>query len=164
MDNTLIKIDSHKIEYFLLNFFIALQTEITYDEYDFFLAPRGVQALDLEKAVEDYPGDLLPEYRKQRTYLSANLSKHETGSSNTYNKKLFVRLYRGYYVLNPKLSVWVNEKWVRIYELMNTEEVKVPGRRDRKIWLRGYWKQLQEGDDRRFRRRDRDDLYDYDDW
>lgn len=164
VDNSLIKINSHKIEYFLLNFFIALQHVIIYEKYDFFLSPKGVQAADLEKAVEDYPEALLPGYRKKRTYLSANLSKHEAGSGNPYNKKLFKRLYRGYYVLNPGLSVWVNEKWVKIYELMNSEEVKIPTRKERKTWLRGYWEELQEGDDPRFTRRDPFEEDHYYDW
>ncbi len=164
VDDCLIKIDSHKIEYFLLNFFIALQHLIVYEDHDFFLAPKGVKAGDLEKAVEDYPEIMLPEYRKKRTYLSANLSKHEAGSSNPYNKKLFLRLYRGYYVLNPGLAVWVNEKWVKVYELMNTEEVRVPAPDERKTWLRNYWNLLQKERARRHGRMgyyDEDDNYDW---
>ena len=164
VDDCLIKIDSHKIEYFLLNFFMALQQVIVYKDYDFFLAPKGVQAGDLEKAVEDYPEILLPEYRKKRTYLSANLSKHETGSSNPYNKKLFKRLYRGYYVLNPGLSVWINEKWVKVYELMNMEEVRIPTPEERKTWLCNYWVRLQEEADPRFTRKEAYDEYGYYDW
>ena len=96
--------------------------------------------------------------------MSANLSKHEIGSGNPYNKKLFKRLYRGYYILNPGLSVWVNEKWVKICELMNTEEVKIPSPKERKTWLRNYWEQLQEEDDPRFGRRDPYEENHYYDW
>ena len=144
IDDRLIKIDNHKVEYFLLNFFISLQSDIVGQCSDFFLAYRGVQAGDIHNAVKEYPDIFLPAFRKKRTYLSANLSKHEIDSKNPYNKKLFKRLYRGYYVLNPDLAVWVNDTWKNVYEIMQSDEVKVPTQEEKEKFLEEYRKQLRE--------------------
>jgi hypothetical protein len=144
IDDRLIKIDNHKVEYFLLNFFVSLQSDIVDKCSDFFLAYRGVQAGDIHHAVKEYPDTFLPGYRKKRTYLSANLSKHEIDSKNPYNKKLFKRLYRGYYVLNPDLAVWVNDAWKNVYEIMQSDEVKVPTQEEKEKFLEEYRKQLRE--------------------
>ncbi|MCK4749458.1 MAG: hypothetical protein KAT15_20530, partial [Bacteroidales bacterium] len=144
VDERLIKIDNHKIEYFLLNFFISLQPEIIDRCSDHFLASKGVQAGVIRDAVREYPVTFLPEFRKKRTYISANLSKHEINSSNPYNKKLFKRHYRGYYSLNPDLAIWVNDEWKNVYELMQSVEVKVPTQEEKEQWLEEYRKHLRE--------------------
>jgi hypothetical protein len=161
VDDRLIKIDKHKIEYLLLNFFISLQADIVGQCSDFFLAYRGVQAGDIQRTVIEYPDTFLPGYRKKRTYLSANLSKHEIDSKNPYNKKLFKRLYRGYYVLNPDLAVWVNDAWRNVYEIMQSDEVKVPTQKEKEKFLEEYRKQLRE--ERGWFNDEFDDEFD-DDW
>jgi len=67
-------------------------------------------------------------------------------------------------VLNPGLAVWVNEKWVKVYELMNMGEVSIPTPEERKTWLRNYWVRLQEEGDPRFTRKEAYDEYGYYDW
>lgn len=61
------------------------------------------------------PDNIVPRYRKKRTYISGLLSKNESDSQNPYCKKLFRSERQGWYVLNPKLSVQHSEKWVDIY-------------------------------------------------
>ncbi len=53
---------------------------------------------------------LLP--RKKRTYMLALLAKHEIESNNPYNKKIFKRISRGNYQLNPDLSILIDGNWV----------------------------------------------------
>ncbi|MCK5137361.1 MAG: UvrD-helicase domain-containing protein [Bacteroidales bacterium] len=144
VDDRMIKIDNHKIEYFLLNFFIALQEDVI-DECDIhFLAKRGVRAGNITRIVQAYPDTFLQAFRKKRSYLSSNLSKHEINSTNAYNKKLFKRLYRGYYELNPDLAVWVNDQWMNVYDMMQSEEVKVPTWEERDEFLKEYRRQFKE--------------------
>jgi ankyrin repeat protein len=144
VDDRLVKIDNHKIEYFLLHFFMALQDEIVDECNDFFLAEKGVKATNIARIVQKYTVAFLPEFRKKSTYLSSNLSKHEINSKNPYSKKLFKRLYRGYYELNPDLAVWVIDRWVNIYDVMQSDEVKVPTREERDKFLKEYMRQLKE--------------------
>jgi hypothetical protein len=63
---------------------------------------------DVMKLVECMPDEILPLYRRQRSYVNSVLAGNEMDSNNTGNKKLFKRVSRGYYVLNPSL-VYKNE-------------------------------------------------------
>ena len=84
----------------------------------------GFQTSDFLTAVEHYPTSILPDYRKQRTYLTSILSKNEFFSKNPYNRKLFVRLKQGYYLINPFLDVQIGEDWYNPYELLDIESFK----------------------------------------
>ncbi len=161
VDDRMIKIDNHKIEYFLFHFFIALQEDVI-DECDLhFLAKRGVRAGDIERVVQVYPDIFFQAFRKKRSYLSSNLSKHEIQSENSYNKKLFKRLYRGYYELNPELAVWVNDRWMNVYDMMQSKEVKVPTQEEKDAFMKEYYERIRE-ENRLLR--ERNDWYDeYDD-
>ncbi|MDA3893384.1 MAG: UvrD-helicase domain-containing protein [Salinivirgaceae bacterium] len=119
----LIKIPNRKMEYFLLNFMMTLQDAIIYkykieNEYD------GIKAGDIVNEISNYPDNLLEDYRKKRTYISSMLSKNEIESNNPYNHKLFVRVERGVYVVNPDLSVLHNDKWIPIYDFSIITETK----------------------------------------
>lgn len=101
--------------------------------------------------MKEYPDSFLQEFRKKRSYLSSNLSKHELDSTNLYSKKLFKRIYTGgFYELNPDLAIWVNDQWISVYDIMQAEEVKVPTQEEREAFVEAYEKQLRE--ERRQRR------------
>lgn len=123
VDDRMIKIDNHKIEYFLLNFFIALQS-ILVKKKKHHWEPDGVVASDIEEVVAEYPDTVLPDYRKKRSYISANLAKNEIDSSNPWNRKLFIRVERGYYVLNPGLEIFIENKWQNVYDIMRIEKIR----------------------------------------
>jgi hypothetical protein len=58
---------------------------------------------DIMKYVEAMPEEILPLYRRQRQYVNSVLSLHEVQRESPYNKKLFARVKRGSYILNPEL-------------------------------------------------------------
>ncbi|MCA1759843.1 MAG: UvrD-helicase domain-containing protein, partial [Bacteroidales bacterium] len=120
----MVKIPNRKMEYFLLNIFMALQDAIINDNRSVW-EERGVKAADLEKIIAAYPEVIMPDYRKKRNYISSLLAKNEIESNNPYNNSLFHRVERGIYCLNPDLSVLVEEKWVNIYELTGLTQVKI---------------------------------------
>lgn len=59
---------------------------------------------DVMRFVECVPDEILPPYRKQRQYVNSILSLHEVERDSPYNKKLFVRVKRGSYIVNPNLA------------------------------------------------------------
>ncbi len=120
----MVKITNQKMEYFLLNIFMSLQDAIISNSRSPW-EERGVKAADLEKVIEPYPETIMPDYRKKRSYLSSLLSKNEINSNNPYNSSLFLRVERGFYCLNPDLSVWVEDKWINVYELTGLVPVKL---------------------------------------
>ena len=123
VDDRLIKLDNHKIEYFLLNLFISLQVTIIQKIGRPFLA-QGVRAGDIEEIISKYPDTVLADYRKKRTYISANLAKNEIDGSNPWNRKIFMRIERGCYVLNPNLDILINDDWKNVYNIMKSEKAK----------------------------------------
>ncbi len=123
VDGRLIKIDNHKIEYFLLSFFISLQDVIATGNKNRWKS-KGIRAVDIEKTISSYPENIIPDYRKKRTYISANLSKNEKDGTNPWNRRLFIRIQRGYYVLNPDLEVLIDEKWKNVYDIMRIKKAK----------------------------------------
>jgi hypothetical protein len=58
---------------------------------------------DVMKFVECIPDEILPLYRRQRSYVNSVLAGNEIDSNNASNKKLFKRLRRGWYIVNPLL-------------------------------------------------------------
>lgn len=122
-DNRLVKIDNHKFEFILLNLFIALQKEWVKNRL--VSESFGLKADDLILAIEHYPENIMPLYRKQRAYISGILARNEIYREDTGNKKLFLRLERGYYTLNADLEIEVNESWVNVYDLIKSEKITI---------------------------------------
>jgi hypothetical protein len=120
----MVKIPNRKMEYFLLNIFMALQDVIIKNSRGHW-EEKGVKSTDIEKVIAQYPEVIMPAYRKKRNYISSLLAKNEIESNNPYNNGLFLRIERGYYCLNPYLSVWVEDKWVNVYELTGLTKVKI---------------------------------------
>jgi hypothetical protein len=58
---------------------------------------------DIMKFVECMPEEILPTYRRQRSYVNSVLAGHEIDRDSPSNKKLFKRTKRGCYILNPWL-------------------------------------------------------------
>jgi hypothetical protein len=93
VDGYLIKIDSHKIEYLLINFFIAVQSVILQKKMHY--QPMGILVDDINGNIQHFSEAVIPQYRKKREYLLSILAKHEIDSNNPYNKKIFKRMGRG---------------------------------------------------------------------
>jgi len=41
-----------------------------------------------------------------------------------YNRKLFLRVKLGHYIINPGLKIKVNEDWMSLYKLLNLTFIK----------------------------------------
>jgi hypothetical protein len=121
VDGQLIKIDSHKIEYLLINLFIAVQSMIIQTKQ--YHEEMGVKVDDLIGNIQHFSVAVMPAYRKKREYLLSLLAKHELGSLNQYNKKIFKRISRGYYLLNPELKILHNEEWTSIAGIFESHDL-----------------------------------------
>jgi len=142
VNGKMIKIDNKKIEYLLLNFFVALQ-EIIISKKNIDKEFTGITASDIVRVFASWPENILPEYRKKRTYISAGLSKSEIDSRNPWGRKILVRTERGFYLLNPDMELYVNEKWTNVYEIMRVERIKKlsPEEKD-KIRAKNFYERL----------------------
>ncbi|MCX6268060.1 MAG: hypothetical protein NTW16_11975, partial [Bacteroidetes bacterium] len=123
IDGQLIKIDQHKVEYLLVNLFIAVQSSIQQSKN--YYQAIGIQVDDFFKKLQDFPGNVVPPYRKKREYWLAILAKHEIHGNNPYNKKLFERIERGVYVLNPYMQVRCIDSWILVSQMINSHGISL---------------------------------------
>ena len=124
IDERLTKIDSRLGEFLLFHiFFATLRSRINRQYID--LVP--FTAVELAKIVASLPDSVIPEYRRQRPYISALLSKNEADSANPYCRKLFKRKRTGHYILNPKLAIRQKDIWPAVYSHVNIDLIPSSG-------------------------------------
>ena len=112
----LIKIDKHLMEFFLLNLVIAL----SYDRFsnENFYYASAFCADDFLEPLEKFPESVLLDRRKKRSYVSSVLSKNEVSRDDRYNRKLFFRVRRGYYIFNPELELKLRDTWIPLHTIV----------------------------------------------
>ena len=116
IEDRLVKLDAHLIEYFLFNAMLALmQHRLNYPKW----WRVGLSVEDFERPAAAFPEGVLPERRKRRQYLSGVLARNEILREYAHNRRLFARTSRGFYVLNPRLSWRVRDRWTPIYDRLN---------------------------------------------
>jgi hypothetical protein len=117
-DDRLLKIDSKQGEFLVFHIFFASFRQRINSGY---AETVPLTAVTIANILAFLPDSVIPAYRKKRAYVSALLSKNETGSTNPYGRKLFRRRRTGHYILNPKLSIRKKDDWIDIYQHANIE-------------------------------------------
>lgn len=105
-----LSVSSHSMAFFLLVCMRCIEQELPEKvtvKFKDTTRPEVVKGVftidDVMKFVEAMPEEILPPYRKQRTYVNSILASHEVDRENPYNKMLFKRIKRGCYVVNAML-------------------------------------------------------------
>jgi len=101
--NRIIKINAKSMEYFLLNYIVAVFEDVIADKKRF--EPKGMSMDDFMLTIEYMPESILPEYRRKRQYVNSILAKNEINRNDPYNRLLFKRIYRGIYKLQEDLKL-----------------------------------------------------------
>lgn len=151
VNEQLIKIDPHKIEYLMVHLFTAVQSSIIQSKN--YYQSYGIRVDDFLEKLEPFPENVLPAYRKKREYWLALLAKHEVGSNNPYNKGLFRRLERGVYVLNPAILIRYRDQWTPVKDIIDSQGItinelkehsKEKQRKEMEAWSKEYEKQKKK--------------------
>ena len=100
VDGRLVKLDKRLMEFLMLNLMIAM----FYTRLGENAARHGgaFSSTDFVQVLDHFPASVLPERRKKRAYISSILSKNEVDRDDPYNRKLFRRIKRGHYIINPE--------------------------------------------------------------
>lgn len=122
VDGRMIKIDQRLMEFFMFQSMIALFQEIARIKTNWDLP--AFETGDFVYALRYFPEHVIPERRKKRSYLSSILSKNEVNRQDPYNRKLFVRVRLGRYILNPLLDLEVKGEWINVYDLIGISELE----------------------------------------
>jgi hypothetical protein len=120
VEDKLIKIDVQRMEFFLVNAMMA----VAYLKHGKRFLHSTFKVDDFLIPLEHFPASVMPERRKRRAYISSILAKNEINRQVIYNRKLFLRVERGHYILNPHLLIKINEDWINIYKLLNLDEIR----------------------------------------
>ena len=142
VEGHLIKIDSHKIEYLLINLFVAVQSVIIQKKRHY--QSMGIKIDDIIGNIQHFSEAVIQKNRKKREYLLSLLAKHEVDSNNQYNKKIFKRVDRGCYVLNPGMQILCNEQWMSVSEISGNQDIS-----EDEIRIRSLEKQKREFEEHR---------------
>lgn len=126
VEGRLVKLDSHQAEYLMLHYMIAvLRPHLLHglsNSHWYGFNPT-FQTADFMQFFDGISLQVVPEYRRQRAYISSILSKNEVNRMDKYNKKLFIRTKNGHYLPNPTLELPLAEEWVNLYDLIQIEEI-----------------------------------------
>lgn len=122
IEGRLIKIDGKRMEFFLIHSMLAVLQEILRVKIE--RDTPAFQTRDFAHALQHFPDHVIPPHRKQRTYLSAVLARNEIYRNDPYNRRLFVRVRWGYYVLNPIMEIEIEDKWINVYDLIHIDELE----------------------------------------
>tara|TARA_B100000745_G_scaffold295684_1_gene240090 strand:+ start:492 stop:3359 length:2868 start_codon:yes stop_codon:yes gene_type:complete len=121
VDERLEKLDDHTMFGFLLNAFISLWYQRATPH--FIICGEGITAADLHELFVSLPDSVLPPMKKKRNYISRYLSENEVDRDQPRNRKLFKRVKRGHYMLNPALKIRQGESWYSISELFDFDSI-----------------------------------------
>jgi hypothetical protein len=112
------KIDNRLMEFFMLNVMLIL---LPSKQKERRVENRLFSTQDFCEKLAALPSSILPDNRKKRAYISSILSKNEVNRVGDYNRKLFLRIARGYYIIHPELAIKINDEWINAYSLVNAE-------------------------------------------
>ena len=116
VEGRLVKLDRQIMEYLMLSIALVLFYQRLGENY---ATHRScLSAEDFTKVLEHFPESVVPARRKKHTYVSSMLSKNEVNREGPYNRKLFLRVRRGQYLINPRLALRVEGEWRDIYDLL----------------------------------------------
>ena len=115
IDGKLVKLNKQSMEFFLINAMMVLIDQ----EINKFLIFKVIQFLAV---LSGLPESIMPTRRKQRAYILSILANNEINRAYRYNRKLFVRVINGGYILNPELQIKHNDQWCNIYSWLNLDQ------------------------------------------
>lgn len=124
----MIKIDQTKAEFLWLSFLLAcLGQMMLKHKSKRYLATvfSGASSKDFLQMLERFPDSIVPPYRKKRSYVSSVLARNEVfrDAGGCINRKLFVRVARGYYVFNPTLQLSLDKGWTNSCDLLQLPRI-----------------------------------------
>ena len=119
VEKRLIKINNHLMEFTMINLMIAMFYHRLGDNIAGWYNAFGSR--DFTEVLEAFPLDVIPDRRKRRSYISSILAKNEVCREGPYNRKLFYRIKRGQYIINPGLSLRMGDTWRNIYDVLRLD-------------------------------------------
>ena len=125
VNNRLVKLNKQQAEYLMLQVMIAVYAT----RLQHYLTNTRLNAFPIFDTAffmgffDGFAQQVIPDYRRQRAYLSSILSKNEVHRNDPYNKRLFLRVATGKYIPNPLLAIAVNGDWASCADLTGLSSI-----------------------------------------
>ncbi|MCK5810230.1 MAG: hypothetical protein KAH00_04030 [Cocleimonas sp.] len=123
INNQTIKLDKNRIEFFLINLIMVLFYETL--PHKMIFTGGGFTPHDLIESLANFPSYLLHETLYDHDYISEVFATHKMHSGNPQGLELFYRVMPDNYLLNPNISLRINEEWVAIYDLLSFDQLSM---------------------------------------
>lgn len=112
--------------------------------------PAGINTEALLTAWESLPPSVVKPERNKRAHISSVLSRNEIEREYAYNRRLFKRIERGWYQINPELKVrrreGQEESWQPVLEALNLPLVHELAHPDQWGLSRELWRSAGGGE------------------
>lgn len=118
----LVKIDSHRMEFFLLHSMLAMFEFILRSKIQ--TAVPAFETADFIHALTHFPESVIPLRRRRRETITASLAGNEVYRVTPGNRRLFVRVKHGFYIPNPCLAIDLNGTWVSMRSLLQFDHLE----------------------------------------
>lgn len=115
----LVKIDSHRMEFFLMHSILAL--------FEFVVRSKirtdipAFETSDFVHALAHFPESVIPLRRRNRSAITRVLAGNEVFRDSPGNRRLFVRVKHGFYLPNPSLAIDLDGEWVGMRDLLHLD-------------------------------------------
>lgn len=120
-DQKLFKLEAQQAEYLIFQILYVMCYSQSFQRG--VATGKWINTAQLIQYLAHLPEHIVPAHRKKREYLTALLSKNEVDSSDKYGKKLFKRIRRGEYILNPDLAIKLQGEWQALYVALDYERI-----------------------------------------
>jgi len=140
VDGRLEKLDDHTMFGFLMNVFFSLWYGYLPGQFAYL---DGITAASLFTMLAKLPDAVLPPMMKKQAYISRYLSSNEVDKEAGRNRKLFKRIKRGHYILNPALKIRLADNWHDLQDILGFEGWDHP------LELQHPMRDVREWEDRR---------------
>ena len=122
IEGRLVKLDRHMMEFFLLHSMLAVFQHILRHKIDWDIP--AFETADFVFALDHFPEHVIPEWRRTRSYITGVLSRNEVRRPEPNNRRLFVRVQRGFYLPHPMIEVEIDGQWVNLYETIHLDALE----------------------------------------
>ncbi len=123
INNQTIKLDKQRIEFLLIHLMMALFYELL--PHKMIFTGGGFTPYDLIEALRYFPSHLLNKKFYQPEIISNILSTHKMHSDNPESLELFYRVMPDNYLLNPNISLKIDNRWVNIYDVLSFDQLSM---------------------------------------
>ena len=143
IDGALIRIGNHLMEFQVFNLLMIIFYTHWFENFNnnYFQGNTGFQREQLSNIFNDFPLQIIPEYRKKKNYLSSILSNNEFHKEYRYNRRFLFRVRRGHYVLNPRMDIRIGGEWIRIYDVLQHKHIAIQNYQNYR-WKNGQYEEL----------------------